>query len=438
MGAFVPEGWGELRPAGARLRWRAVRDVIVIGSGGAGIAAAIAAAEAGASVTLLTKFALGASNTGRAQGGLQAAVGSDDDLATHAADTLRAGHDVGDPVLVEALVGGGPDAVAFLTERGVRFGRAGAAGGPADGAGPYHLLPCGGTTRARLLQAGDATGAAIVKALRPGVAAAGVEVVDYTPVDAIEARAGGDGFAVRGHRRGDDRPREHTARTVVLAAGGRCARVAAERRTASTNHPGATGEVTQMAVALGATTRELDSLQWHPTGGVWPEKVRGFAVPETVRSLGAILVDADGRQIVDPLAPRDVVADAVRRTIDNGRGSHHPDDPDAMGGAWLDCRPIDARHGDGHLAATVPHAHRRYAGAGVDLAREPVLVRPILHYQNGGLVIDADGVVAGVPGLFAAGEITGGLHGTNRLMGNSLLDIVVFGRRAGRAAAAAA
>ncbi len=216
----------------------------------------------------------------------------------------------------------------------------------------------------------------------------------------------------------------------MLAAGGRCYAEAERRGVLSTNQPGATGEVLGLARAAGAEARDEDSLQHHPNGGAWPPPLAGYSIPETTRSYGALLVNGDGERFVDELAPRDTVAAAIVRECDEGRGLRTPDGRPAV---LLDTTRIDPEV----AAQVLPYMLRRYRAAGVDPLTEPILTYPVLHYQNGGLAIDGDGATT-LPGVFAAGEITGGVHGRNRMMGNSLLDCVVFGRRAGRAAAGAA
>lgn len=392
-------------------------DVAVVGSGGAGMAATVEARAAGASVVVVTKSMLGASNTGRAQGGIQAAVADDDCWQDHRDDTLAAGHHHGDPALVRHLVEHGGEAIQWLQDLGVAFSR------DADG---VRILRCGGARRPRLLQAGERTGAEMVRALRRAVEDSGADVLTSTAVTAIAP----DG---RGWRLDLDGPTAHalTARCVVLAAGGGLRGEAERIGETSTNHPDATPEVLEMALALGAEGIHLDSWQRHPTGAVAPAALRGYALPETTRSYGATLHDAAGERFVDELAPRDVVADAIIQRVEEGRGVA----VEGGGrGVWLDTPAIDRIHGAGFTAERLAYVVKRYRGAGVDITRERVLVYPVLHYRNGGLVIDTEARTT-LPGVFAAGEITGGIHGTNRLMGNSLLDTVVFGRTAGRAAA---
>ncbi len=397
-------------------------DVLVVGSGGAGMSAALAARAAGASVVVATKSALGAGNTGRAQGGIQAAIGEDDSPGSHFEDTFAAGHRAARPELVRGLTGGGPDAIAWLESLGVGFSR---------DEGRLRLLRCGGATRKRLLQAGERTGAEMVKALRAAVRASGAEVREATALAALEPR--GDGWVATLAPGGNGERAEILAGAVVLAAGGGLRGEADALGVGSTNHPDATPEVLRMALQLGAEGREVDSWQRHPTGSVWPEALSGYALPETTRGYGATLHDADGERFVDELAPRDVVAQGIIDAVDAGRGAATPD---GRVGVWLDTPAIDRENGDGFTADRLAYVHKRYLKAGVDITRERVLVYPVLHYRNGGLAIDERAATT-LPGLFAAGEIAGGVHGSNRLMGNSLLDTVVYGRRAGASAAEA-
>ena len=390
-------------------------DVLVIGSGGAGLAAALAANDAGASVVLATKFGVASCNTAKAQGGIQAAVGADDSIETHFADVMRSSHDTADPTLAQRLVEEGPTTVRWLEELGVAFTR--------EDDGSLRIARCGGATRKRLLQVGDRTGLAIAGALRDAVTAReGITLLDHAPLIAIAT----DGTALleRGGEQLKIRPG-----ALILAAGGRCKREAQETGELSTNGDGATGEVAALAVAIGCAERDHDSLQRHPTGAAWPESLAGYAVPETTRAYGALLRNAAGEQFVDELGPRDAVAEAIIRECAEGRGITTPEGRPAV---HLDCRPVNPADAE----ISFPYMLRRYRKTGLDPMTELIPVYPVLHYQNGGLVIDEDGATS-VPGIWAAGEITGGVHGRNRMMGNSLLEICVFGRRAGAAAAAA-
>jgi succinate dehydrogenase / fumarate reductase flavoprotein subunit/L-aspartate oxidase len=393
-------------------------DVLVIGSGSSGLAAAVSAARAGARVGLVAKGALQSCNSAKAQGGIQAAVGPDDSPDTHADDIWRSSHETADRELVEVLTSEAPGAIAWLEEHGVEFTRSN---------GGYRLARVGGATRPRLLQVGDRTGQAITAALREAFEASPGTALAHHPLAGLEPTESGWRATCR---RKDGQDVDLEAGTVVLASGGRCYREAAERGELSTNHPGATGETTELALDLGAEARDLDALQYHPNGAAWPPSLQGYSIPETTRAYGAVLLNADGEEFTDSLAPRDVVSQAIFDEVGKGKGVEAPDGRPAV---WLDTtriRPEDAE-------VSLPYMLRRYRAAGIDPLSEPILTYPLLHYQNGGLVIDRDGRTT-VDGLFACGEIAGGTHGRNRMMGNSLLECVVFGRRAGHAAAEAA
>ncbi len=393
-------------------------DVLVIGSGAAGLAAATAAAGAGARVAIATKGALQANNSSKAQGGIQAAVAPDDGPDVHFADVMRSSRDTADPSLVEVLVGDAPSAIGWLEQLGCAFTREN---------GSYRVARCGGATRKRLLQVGDRTGHAIVKALRAGLGATTAEVLEHHAL--VGLAPGAHGWRAE-LERADGEQVSLDAQAIVLAAGGRCFAEAAERGELSTNHPNATGEVTRIALEAGAEARDLDALQYHPNGGAWPATVQGYAIPETTRAYGAVLLNADREEFTDSLGPRDEVSRAIVEEVERGRGVETPDGRPAV---WLDTTRIPPADAE----ISLPYMLRRFRGAGIDPLTEPLMTYPVLHYQNGGLVIDPSAETT-LEGVFACGEIAGGTHGRNRMMGNSLLECVVFGRRAGERAAAAA
>jgi L-aspartate oxidase len=390
-------------------------DVLVVGSGASGLAAALSAQRAGARVALVTKGALQSCNSAKAQGGIQAAFGDDDSPEQHAEDVWQSSHETANRRLVEVLTGQAPGAIRWLEEQGVEFTRAN---------GGYRLARCGGASRKRLLQVGDRTGHAITTALRDAYTASSGEAFPNSPLVGLEQHENGWTATCR-RKSGEELVID--AGAVVLAAGGRCYREAEERGELSTNHPGATGEVTRLALELGAESRDLDALQYHPNGGAWPPTMQGYSIPETTRAYGATLLNADGEEFTDPLGPRDAVSQAIFDEVVAGRGVETPDGRPAV---LLDT-PRIAEH-DAEIS--LPYMLRRYRSGGIDPLREPILTYPVLHYQNGGLVIDEHGETT-LPGLFACGEIAGGTHGRNRMMGNSLLECTVFGRRAGTAAA---
>jgi L-aspartate oxidase len=387
-------------------------DVLVIGSGASGLAAAVSADRAGARVAVATKGSLQSCNSAKAQGGIQAAFGEDDSPQQHADDIWKSSHETADPRLVEILTSEAPSAIHWLEELGVEFTRQN---------GGYRLARCGGASRQRLLQVGDRTGHAITTALRDAVESSGIRTFPKSPL--AELARTENGWRARC---GD-----HTidATTVVLAAGGRCYRVAQERGELSTNHPGATGEVTQMAVDLGAELRDFDALQYHPNGGAWPPNMQGYSIPETTRAYGAVLLNADGEEFTDSLGPRDAVSQAIFDEVEKGKGVETPDGRPAV---YLDTTRIS----EADANVSLPYMLRRYRAGGIDPLQDRIFTYPVLHYQNGGLVIDTDGQTT-LEGLYACGEIAGGTHGRNRMMGNSLLECCVFGRRAGKAAASA-
>jgi succinate dehydrogenase / fumarate reductase flavoprotein subunit/L-aspartate oxidase len=385
-------------------------DVLVVGSGASGLAAAVSAERAGARVALTTKRSVQSCNSAKAQGGIQAAFGEDDSPDIHAEDVWRSSHETADMGLVRILTSEAPGTIHWLEEHGVRFTRSN---------GGYRLARCGGATRKRLLQVGDRTGLAITRALREAVEGSSALTLPKAPLAELEATE------VGWRARCGDHVVE--AGAVVLAAGGRCYREAQERGELTTNHPGATGEVTRIALGVGAEARDLDALQYHPNGGAWPATMQGYSIPETTRAYGAVLLNAESEEFTDSLGPRDEVSQAIFDEVEKGLGVETPDGRPAV---WLDTTRIAAEDAD----VSLPYMLRRYRADGIDPLDEPILTYPVLHYQNGGLTIDEHGETS-VEGLFACGEIAGGTHGRNRMMGNSLLECCVFGRRAGTAAA---
>jgi aspartate oxidase len=409
-----------------RVRDGASFDVLVVGSGAAGLAAAVSAERSGARVALATKTTLQACNSAKAQGGIQAAFGEDDSPEIHAEDVMRSSHDTANPKLVEVLTSEAPSAIHWLEGLGVEFTREmrnGANGQGHSRAGGYRLARCGGATRQRLLQVGDRTGHAITRSLREAYEAGGGAEL---PHHALRSIAPTDaGWAASFETK--EGPATVEAGALVLAAGGRCFAEAETRGELSTNHPNATGEVTRVALDAGAEARDLDALQYHPNGGAWPATMQGYSIPETTRAYGAVLLNADGEEFTDSLGPRDAVSQAIFDEVEAGRGVTTADGRPAV---WLDTTRISREDAE----ISLPYMLRRYRGAGIDPLSEPIYTYPVLHYQNGGLVIDERAETT-LEGVFACGEIAGGTHGRNRMMGNSLLECAVFGRRAGKAAA---
>ncbi len=401
-------------------------DVLVIGGGGAGCVAALCAARTGARVLLATKLRMSDGNTVMAEGGIQAAIGPDDSLQRHFEDTLRAGHFAADKQLVAALVSEGPRAIRWLIKEGMSFDLA--EGSERMGGTLLRKKP-GGATAARLLSYRDFTGLEMMRALREAtLMQAGITILDRHPaIELLTDDRGRCAGAVL-HDMSHGRLVLARAAATVLTTGG-AGRLHLSGFPTS-NHYGATADGLVLGYRVGATLRDLDSFQFHPTGIAWPAHMEGALVSEAARAFGGRLVNGLGERFVDELQPRDVVTAAILREVADGRGVAR----DGKTGVLLDT-PTLHREKPGifdHSLITLKHLAER---SGFDPVAQPFLVSPTLHYQNGGLAIESAGRTA-VPGLLCAGEVSGGLHGKNRMMGNALLELAVFGRRAGESAAA--
>ena len=400
-------------------------DVLVIGGGGAGSSAAIEANEAGASVMIVTKLRIGDANTMMAEGGIQAADKPNDSPAIHYVDAFGGGHFAAKPELVSKLVCDAPEAIQWLSDLGVEFDKA------PDGT--MITTHGGGTSRKRMHAAKDYSGAEIMRTLRDEVLNRGIPVVDFTA--AIELIKDDKG-AVAGAVLMNMETKEllvARAKTVIIATGG-AGRLHYQGFPTS-NHYGATADGLVLGYRVGAKLLYEDSLQYHPTGAAYPEQIFGALVTEKVRSLGAKLVNVDGEVFMHPLETRDICASGIIRECDaRGKGVS----TGSGLGVWLDTPMIEYKNGEGTIEKRIPAMLRMFEKYGIDIRREPILVYPTLHYQNGGLDITPDGQSTTVENLFVAGEAVGGIHGRNRLMGNSLLDVIVFGRNAGQHAAAKA
>ena len=397
-------------------------DVLVIGGGGAGASAALLAQENSAKVLLATKLRLGDCNTVGAQAGTQAADRPNDSPAGHYLDTIGGGHFANIPELVEALVKDAPSVIAWLERLGVNWDK--------NPDGSMHELSGGDASKLRLHSAKDYTGLEEMRVLRDEMRNRNISYVEFSP--AIELLIDDKGQvcgAILANLETNDLSVVR-AKAVVMATGGMGRLHIQDFPT--TNHYGATADGLVLAYRAGAQLIFMDTMQYHPTGAAYPMQILGQLVTEKVRTLGAQLVNADGEQFIMPLEPRDVVAAAIiRECRERCKGV---DTPTGQTGVWLDSPMIDLIRGAGTVARELPAMVRQFRRFGIDISKEPMLVYPTLHYQNGGIRIDAQGATT-VPGLFAAGECEGGVHGRNRLIGNSTLDIFVFGRRAGRAAA---
>lgn len=393
-------------------------DVLIIGGGGAGASAAIEADNTGASVMIVTKLRIGDANTMMAEGGIQAADKANDSPYIHYIDAYGGGHFAAKKELLKKLVTEAPEAIKWLSDLGVEFDK--------DENGNMITTHGGGTSRKRMHAAKDYSGAEIMRTLRDEVLNRKIPVVDFTAaVELILDEKGNASGAVLMNMETNELLVAR-ARTVILATGG-AGRLHYQGFPTS-NHYGATADGLVLGYRAGAKLLYVDTLQYHPTGAAFPEQIFGALVTEKVRSLGAKLVNSDGEVFMHPLETRDVsAASIIRECTARNKGVHSVQGV----GVWLDTPMIEKKHGEGTIEKRIPAMLRMFGEYGIDIRKEPILVYPTLHYQNGGLDITPECETA-VPNLFAAGEVVGGIHGRNRLMGNSLLDIIVFGRNAGR------
>ena len=400
-------------------------DVLVIGGGGAGASAAIEAHEAGADVMIVTKLRIGDANTMMAEGGIQAADKENDSPVQHYLDAFGGGHFAARPELLKKLVMEAPDAIKWLNELGVMFDK--------DADGTMITTHGGGTSRKRMHACKDYSGAEIMRTLRDEVINRGIPVVEFTSaVELIRDEKNQVAGAVLLNMETGDYLVAR-AKTVIIATGG--AGRMHYQGFATSNHYGATADGLILGYRLGAPLLYQDTIQYHPTGVAYPAQIFGALVTEKVRSIGAMLVNSEGEAFMHPLETRDVsAASIIRECTARGKGVTTP-----LGtGVWLDTPMIEQLHGEGTIERRIPAMLRMYMNYGIDMRKLPILIYPTLHYQNGGLEIGGDGFTKVIDNLLVAGEAVGGIHGRNRLMGNSLLDIIVFGRDAGKAAAAKA
>ncbi len=400
-------------------------DVLVIGGGGAGSSAAITAHNNGANVMIVTKLRIGDANTMMAEGGIQAADKPNDSPAIHYLDAFGGGHFAAKPELLKKLVYEAPDAIKWLSDLGVMFDK--------DEAGNMITTHGGGTSRKRMHACKDYSGAEIMRTLRDEVLNRNIPVVDFTAAIEIIKDSNGNAAGAVLMNMETKEILIAKAKTVIIATGG-AGRLHYQGFPTS-NHYGATADGLILAYRAGAHLLYADTLQYHPTGVAEPTQIYGALVTEKVRSLGAQLVNADGNAFVYSLETRDVTAASIIRECNVRNKEVKTTDGQ---GVWLDTPMIDMINGEGTIEKRIPAMLRMFGKYGIDIRKEPILVYPTLHYQNGGIDIDANCETTTVKNLFVAGEAVGGIHGRNRLMGNSLLDIIVFGRDAGEAASSKA
>lgn len=398
-------------------------DVLVIGGGGGGSTAALLAQESGASVLLATKLRHGDSNTTMAEGGIAAASQVHDNPYLHYLDTMGGGRYMNKPELVRALVMDAPLVLDWLMKLGVMFDR--------EKDGTLICSLAGGQSRRRIHSAKDYSGLEMMRVVRDECRNRGIPVLEFSPAvellkDDQDQCAGAIlyNFDTAGYL-------VVRAKCVIMATGG-IGRLHIQGFP-TTNHYGATADGLIMAYRAGAKLLYMDAIQYHPTGAAWPEQMLGWLCTEALRGTGAHLVNVEGERFVNELETRDATSSAIIREVDHRKKGIKT--PAGNEGVWVDTPMIDMIGGQGKIHRLFAGLERRFNGYGIDMTREPLLVYPTQHYQNGGVDMVDDSGRTTVPNLFMAGEVGGGVQGRNRLGGNSLVDIFVFGRRSGRAAA---
>jgi succinate dehydrogenase / fumarate reductase flavoprotein subunit len=395
-------------------------DLLIIGGGGAGTVAALFAHESGIPIErilIATKLRHGDANSMMAQGGIQAADRPNDNPVLHYLDIYGGGHFTNKPELARALALDAPRIINWHEQLGVIYDRL--------DDGEFQELSGGGTCRNRMHSCKDYSGMEIMRNIRDNARNLEIPVLEFCPIaelimDDKGQVAGAVAFNLETYEYYIIR-----AKATILATGGSGRLHLSNYPT--TNHYGATGDGLVMAYHVGANLLDLDTIQIHPTGDAFPEPIVGILSTEKIRGLGAIPLNADGDPFVFPLEPRDVESAALIRECKEGRGIVTPT---GMPGVWLDTPMIEIIHGEGTIATKLAGEVRKFKRFNIDITKHPILVYPTLHYQNGGVEIN-EKCETPIHGLFAAGEVSGGVHGKNRLMGNSLLDFNVFGRRAG-------
>jgi len=398
-------------------------DVLIIGGGGAATIAALIAEADGAQVLIATKLRHGDANSVMAEGGIQAATKSEKDSPYfHYLDVMGGGHFKNDADIVAALVKQAPDALRWLESLGVIFSK--------FPDGRLDAMHGGGTCRKRMHYCADLTGLEIMRTVRDEARnRANITVLEFSPAVELILNEHGQVAGALLYNMETGEYLVAKARAVILATGG-AGRLHVQGFM-TTNHYGATADGIVLGYRVGVPLAFMHTVQYHPTGVVFPEQIEGWLITERFRAEGADILNAHGEKFVNEREPRDVESARLIKECLDGNGVPTPT---GKVGVWLDSPMLDILHGEGRVRTAFVGKWKVYDRLGIDISRAPTLVYPTLHYQNGGLQDNAECETA-VPGLYVAGEVTGGLHGENRLMGNSLMDIVVFGRIAGRNAA---
>jgi len=395
-------------------------DLLIIGGGLAGTAAAVWANDKGVDkdqILLVNKLRHGDANSIMAEGGTQAADRENDSPARHFLDAIGGGHFTNKPDVLRALVEDAPLIMKWLCDLGAIFDR--------EEDGSFVEKAGGGTSRRRMHACKDYTGLEELRVIRDEFRNREIPYLEYYPV--IELLTDGNrvtGAVLYNLETGDYKIIQ--AKATILATGG-FGRLHV-RGFPTTNHYGATCDGVVLAYRAGAKLRDTDTVQYHPTGAAYPQQIIGLLLTEKLRGMGAQPVNKNGEAFVFPLEPRDVEAASFIRECyvkENGIVT-----PTGMRGVWLDTPMIELKNGEGTIEKSFPGMFRMFNRFDLDIRKDPVLVFPTLHYQNGGVESDPWGKT-NVDSLWVAGEVSGGIHGKNRLMGNSTLDCLVFGRRTG-------
>ena len=423
-------------------------DVLIIGAGGAGLRAAIEAKQQGLRVGIITKSLLGKAHTVMAEGGMAAAMGnvhSEDNWQVHFRDTMRGGKYLNNFRMAELHAKEAPERVLELEQWGALFDR--------TKDGKILQRDFGGHRYARLAHVGDRTGLELIRTLQQKVVSMGIDVYMECKVLQLLKDSNGQIAGAAAYWRHTGEFVTFSSKTVILATGG-----AGKSWKFTSNSWEGTGDGHAMALWAGSELIDMEAIQFHPTGMVWPMSVRGLLVTEGVRGDGGVLRNSLGERFMfnyvapmfraetaeteeeadkwyddhsagrrpPELLPRDEVSRAINAEVKAGRGSPH-------GGVFLD---IGSRRSAEFIRRRLPSMYHQFMElAGVDITREPMEIGPTCHYIMGGVKVDAETTATKTPGLFAAGEVAAGLHGANRLGGNSLSDLIVFGKRAGEGAA---
>lgn len=395
-----------------------VYDIVIIGSGGAGCSAAIEASKVTKNILMVTKGGLFHSKTARAQGGIQASFAQNDSPVFHYKDTMKAGENVNNSEMVEVLTQNACNTIKWLEELGVYFDQTD---------DNYKLSNAAGLTNPRILTCEGKAGERILKPLVDHVQKLGINILENSGVTDINKD---DCYFKISLTNNDKKTIQVLAKTIVIASGG-LVQEELEIGLTKTSEVSNSLNTLDIAKKLNLDIVNTDLVQYHPTGVVLPDTLRRERLPETMRGDGAILVNKNQEPFVDSLMTRGKLTKAI---IEECKQGHCVSTEDGYRGVWMQTQNIDQKHGEGYLAQKYPKFYKMFLEQGVDISQNPILVYPILHYSLGGIKSNAKAETS-LLGCYVAGEASWGVHGQDRLMGNALLEIFVFGRIAGQEAA---